>query len=89
MKRRVLVILSNRFTPLRKPRYFEIVCTEDGTVLSEKALKALPKKTIYDEVWENTDGKTEIDTCTRMSRRYRHKLLKKKAVAFGPAGGQS
>ena len=52
------------------------MCKEDGTVLEEKPLKSLPKKADYDEVWENTDGKTEIDTCNRMSRHYKHKLLK-------------
>jgi hypothetical protein len=76
MKRKVLVILSNRLAPLRKARYFEIVCKSDGTVLAERRLEAAPKKAVYDEVWENSDGKTELDTCTRMSRHYKHKLLK-------------
>jgi hypothetical protein len=76
MKRKVLVILSNRFAPLQKPRCFEIECKQDGTVLREKALKAMPKKAVYDEVWENNDAKTAIDSCNRMSRHYKHKLLK-------------
>ena len=80
MKRKVLVLLSNRFTPLKEPRCFEILCKPDGTVLEEKRLKVMPKKAVYDEVWENNDGKLEMDSCNRMSRHYKHPLLKPKSA---------
>jgi len=33
--RKVLVILSNRFRPLEEPRFVEILCRPDGTILEE------------------------------------------------------
>jgi hypothetical protein len=76
MKRKVLVILSNRFTPLRTPRYVEIECKPDGTVVKERPLRRAPSEAIYDEVWENDDAKTSLDSCNRIRRHYKHKLLK-------------
>ena len=75
MQRKVLVILSNRFTPTKPARYFELVCKDDGTVVKESRCKRRPAKAIYQEVWENNDGKDSIDSCTRMSKHYRHPLL--------------
>jgi hypothetical protein len=71
----VLVILSNRLDPKWKTRYYEIDSEKDGSVLREVQLKRTPKKAVYDEVWENDDGKTDIDSCTRMKRHYKHSLL--------------
>ena len=34
------------------------------------------KKAAYDEVWENDEGKSSFDSCTRMKRKYRHALEK-------------
>lgn len=78
MTNQVLVILSNRLDPQWKTRYYDIECKPDGTVLKEVLLKREPKKAAYDEVWENDDGKTDIDSCTRMKRHYKHPLLKAK-----------
>ncbi len=75
-KRKVLVILSNRFTPLKPPKYIELECKPDGTILKETILKRPPTKPIYDEVWENDDGKTSLDSCTRIKKKYNHKLQK-------------
>jgi len=77
MQRKVLVILSNRFTPSQPTRYYELVCKDDGTVTKEVRLKRRPSKPAYQEVWENNEGKDSIDSCTRMSKHYKHALLKK------------
>jgi hypothetical protein len=75
--RKVLVILSNRFTPLNPPKYIELECKPDGTILKEVELKKAPTESIYDEVWENDDGKFTLDSCTRMKKKYNHPLQKK------------
>lgn len=75
--RKVLVILSNRFTPLKEPKYIELECKADGTILKEVELKKAPNEPIYDEVWENDDGKFSLDSCTRMKKKYNHPLQKK------------
>ncbi|MEI7730634.1 MAG: hypothetical protein WCO56_13755 [Verrucomicrobiota bacterium] len=77
--RKVLVILTNRFQRTAKPKWFELECKEDGSIVSEIQRKSQPRKAIYDEVWENDDGKTEIDSCNRMSRKYSHALQKPEA----------
>lgn len=77
--RKVLVVLTNRFQRAAKPKWFELECQEDGSIVSEIQLKGQPRKAVYDEVWENDDGKTSIDSCTRMSRKYTHPLQKPKA----------
>jgi hypothetical protein len=76
MKRKILVILSNRFQRSKRPLYLEIACDKDGTILSEKRLKAKPRKAVYDEVWQNDGGRDSIDACNRMKRDYRHPLQK-------------
>jgi hypothetical protein len=81
MTRKVLTILSNRFTPTKTPIYLELECKSDGTILKEKKLRSLPRQAAYDEVWENNDGKSSLDSCTRMKKHYRHKLLKPKSVS--------
>jgi hypothetical protein len=77
-KRKVLVILSNRFTPLKPAKYIELECKPDGTILKETTLKKAPKKPIYDEVWENDEGKPSLDLCTKMMKKYNHPLQKGK-----------
>ncbi len=76
MKRKVLVILSNRFNPSQKPRYLEVVSRKDGTILEQRTLRAKPRQPIYDEVWENDEGKQSLDSCARMKRKYTHPLQK-------------
>ena len=78
MTRKVLTILSNRFTPTKTPIYLELDCKSDGTIVKEKRLRVLPRNAAYDEVWENNDGKNSLDSCTRMKKHYKHKLLKAK-----------
>jgi hypothetical protein len=77
-KRKVLVILSNRFAPSREPQFLELVCKPDGTILQERRLRRAPRRAMYDEVWRNNDGKQSLDSCTRISRLYRHPLEKPK-----------
>ena len=74
--RKVLVILSNRFRPLAEPRFVEILCRPNGTILEEKPLRRRPARAVYDEVWENNDARQSLDSCRSVKRHYRHALLK-------------
>jgi len=78
MKRKVLVILSNRWNPAQKAHYLEIECDEEGSVLRERKLRSLPAKSIYDEVWQNDEGKMDFAASHKFSRKYGHKLQKPK-----------
>jgi hypothetical protein len=76
MKRKILVILSNRVAPARKPRFLELECDESGSILKERKLRTQPREPRYHEVWENDEGRTEFASCFRFKRRYGHKLQK-------------
>jgi hypothetical protein len=76
--RKVLVILSNRWDRNQKLRYFEIDANAKGDMLREHKLRSEPRQPIYDEVWENDEGKTDIASCNRFRRKYPHKLEKPK-----------
>jgi hypothetical protein len=73
-RRRVLVILKNRFTPTKPGHYVELECAPDGAIHKEKVLRREPKQPAYDEVWVNDEGKRSINDCTRFKRIYRHAL---------------
>jgi hypothetical protein len=75
--RRVLVIFSNRLNRLEKPRFLEVECDDKGGIHSEKPIRSEPKQALYDEVWENDEGKTDFASCHRFSRKYGHKLQKR------------
>lgn len=77
MKRKILVILRNRFNRAEKVRYLELEANEKGDILSEKKLRAEPKEARFDEVWENDEGKKTLDDCNRIKRIYRHALEKR------------
>ena len=79
MKRKILVILSNRLNRSQKPRYLELDCDDAGNILKERPLRAQPKEPRYAEVWENDDGKTEMSSCNSFKRKYRHPLEKRRA----------
>lgn len=79
MKRRILVILSDRLRPLQKARYIELDCDKKGNILSERPLKREPREARYDEVWFNDEGRTSFSSCNRFKRSYRHRLEKKAA----------
>lgn len=79
MKRKILVILSNRLNRSQKVRFLEVDCDDKGTILKERPLRSQPKQPRYDEVWENDDGKTEMSSCNSFKRKYRHPLEKPKA----------
>ena len=81
MKRKVLVILSNRLNRSQKPRFLELDCDEEGNILNEHKLRSQPRKPLYHEVWENDDGKTDFASCHRFKRKYGHALEKPKARA--------
>ena len=74
MKRKILVILSNRWNRLQKPRYLELECDEKGNILKERKLRREPREPRYDEVWENDEAKTDFTSSHRFKRKYAHKL---------------
>ena len=76
MKRKILVILSNRVSPLQKPRWVELDSDEKGNIYKQRRLRSQPRQARYDEVWENDEGRSEFASCFRFKRRYRHKLQK-------------
>ena len=78
MKRKVLIILSNRLNRFQKPRYVEVLCDEKGNILKERALRSGPREARFDEVWENDDGKTDWTSCHSFKRKYGHRLQKPK-----------
>ena len=75
--RDVLVILSNRLDAFAKPKYFELKADDQGTILKEKRLRSAPIKAVYDEVWENDEGRNSVALCNRFKKKYGHKLQKK------------
>jgi len=78
MKRKILVILTNRVNRSQKARYIELDCDDKGNIHKEKPLRSQPREARFDEVWENDDGKSSISSCNRFKRKYRHALEKKK-----------
>ncbi len=83
MKRRVLVILSNRLNRFQKPRFIEVNCDEEGNILKQRALHSQPREPRFDEVWENDDGKTDFSSCHSFKRKYGHALQKPKRRGKG------
>lgn len=79
--RKVLVIMTNRFTPTAPGKCVELECAPDGSIHKETALRREPKEPNYDEVWVNDEGKKNINDCTRFKRIYRHALELKPAAA--------
>ena len=53
-------------------------CDEQGSVLSERKLRSEPRKAVYDEVWQNNEGKMDFAASHKFSRLYGHKLQKPK-----------
>lgn len=78
MKRKVLIILSNRLDRNQKVRFFEVDCDDKGNILKQHPLRAEPRDARFDEVWENDEGKSDMTSCHRFKRKYRHKLERKK-----------
>ena len=78
MNRKILVILSNRLDRNQKVRFFEVDSDDKGNILKEARLRGEPREARFDEVWENDDGKTEMSSCNRFKRKYRHPLERKK-----------
>ena len=78
--RKILVILSNRFDRNGKKHFLELDADEKGNILKEKKLRSEPRKPLFDEVWENDEGKLDMASCNRFSRKYRHRLEKPKTL---------
>jgi hypothetical protein len=80
MNRKILVILTNRWDRNKKPRFVELDADNKGTVVKEHPLRSQPRKPVYEEVWENDEGKSLWAECNRFRRKYPHPLEKPKAV---------
>ena len=78
MKRKILIILSNRWNRNQKAKFVELDSNEKGQILKERPLRSEPRKPIYDEVWESDEGKTTLSSAYRMKRKYGHALQKPK-----------
>jgi len=76
--RKVLVILTNRWDKNHKHRFFEVAADDKGNVVKERPLRALPRAALYDEVWENDEGRRDMASCNRFRRKYPHPLERKK-----------
>jgi hypothetical protein len=74
MKRKILVILSNRWNRSQQPRFLELDADDEGNILKERPLRSRPRQATYHEVWENDEGKTSLNSCHRIKRKYGHKL---------------
>ena len=77
-KRKILVILFNRWNRNQKAKYLELDCDPEGNILKERTLEGQPRKARFDEVWESDEGRTEFAACHRFKRLYSHKLQKPK-----------
>jgi hypothetical protein len=86
MKRKILIILSNRLDRNAKVRFIELECKDNGDIVSERILRGQPRKPVYDEVWENDDGRTSFSSCNRFKRRYRHPLETRPQPTDGKRG---
>ena len=75
MKRKILIILSNRWMRSQKPRFLELDCDAEGNILKQRPLGSAPREPRYHEVWENDEGRTEFDSCYNFRRKYSHRLL--------------
>ncbi|MEK7674401.1 MAG: hypothetical protein AAB676_01030 [Verrucomicrobiota bacterium] len=78
MKRKILVILSQRLNPSWKSGFVELDCDDKGNILKERPLRGQPREPRYDEVWENDEGRRSLSSCHRFRRKYRHPLEKAK-----------
>ena len=78
MKRKILVILSNRWDRNQKPRFLELQCDAAGNILKERPLRGQPRQASYHEVWENDENKSDLAACNRIKRKYGHKLERPK-----------
>ncbi len=86
MKRKILVILSNRWSRSQPPRFLELDADDEGNILKQRPLRSRPRQPAYHEVWENDEGKTSLDSCHRIKRKYGHPLERPRtAPAAKPA----
>jgi hypothetical protein len=76
MKRKILIILSNRYNRTQKSRFLELDCDPQGNILKQRPLRGLPGRPQYHEVWENDEGRADFDSCHNFRRKYGHKLQK-------------
>jgi hypothetical protein len=82
-KRKILVILTNRWNRSQKATFLELEADNEGNVLKERPLRSQPREPLYDEVWENDEGKTAWSDCNRFRRKFPHPLEKPKAESKG------
>lgn len=86
MKRKILVILSNRWNRSQAPRFLELDADDEGNILKERPLRGRPRQPGYHEVWENDEGKTSLSSCHRIKRKYGHALERPRSTPRQKAG---
>jgi hypothetical protein len=84
-KRKVLVILCNRWNRNQKATFLELDCDPKGNILKQRTLRHTPRERLYDEVWENDEGRSDFADCHRFKRKYGHKLQKPAESLTAPA----
>ncbi len=84
MKRKILIILKNRWNRSQTPRFIELDCDAEGNIHKELPLRSEPHEPRYDEVWENDEGRREFAACHRFQRIYTHKLQKRGTAKPAP-----
>lgn len=88
MKRKILVILSNRWNRLQEPRFIELDADDEGNILKELPLRRRPRQPAYHEVWENDEAKNSLASCHRIKRKYGHPLEKRREASPKPAAAR-
>ena len=81
MKRKILIILSNRYNRTQKPRFLELDCDAKGNIFKQRPLRRQPSQPQYHEVWENDEGRSDFASCHNFRRKYSHKLQKPSLAA--------
>ena len=76
-KRKILVILSNRWNRNQKPVFLELDCDPEGNIHRQRPLRTQPREARFHEVWENDEGRREFTACFRFKRKYGHKLQRR------------
>ncbi len=76
-RRKILLVLTNRWNRNQKPVFVELEADNQGAIHEHRPLRAQPKKPLYDEVWENDEGRREWAECNKFKRKYSHPLEKR------------
>jgi len=74
MKRKVLIILSNRLNRNQKARFIELDCDEEGNILKSTRCAASHVSRATTKSGRTTTAKTDFASCHSFKRKYGHAL---------------